>query len=165
MKNFSKGQFGFDLNFLKRHLEVVLLSTPDDKKQLIIAPSIQGRILTSTSNGMEARSYGWINHELIASKKTAPHINAFGGEDRFWIGPEAGQFGLFFKHGDAFTFENSQVPAVIDTEPFELIHHNSDSAVFRKEAALRNYSDTAFSIRIDRTIRLLSDQQDRKSVV
>jgi hypothetical protein len=25
-----------------------------------------------------------------------PHINVFGGEDRFWLGPEGGQFSIFF---------------------------------------------------------------------
>jgi len=33
--------------------------------------------------------YGWINRELVASGKRQKHINAFGGEDRFWLaGPE-----------------------------------------------------------------------------
>ena len=29
-------------------------------------------------------------------------MNVFGGEDRFWLGPEGGQFALYFKAGDPF---------------------------------------------------------------
>ena len=34
--------------------------------------------------------------DIIASGKTQPHINVYGGEDRFWLGPEGGQFSIFF---------------------------------------------------------------------
>jgi hypothetical protein len=40
----------------------------------------------------QRHGFGWINRKLIASRKIQPHINVFGGEDRFWIGPEGGQF-------------------------------------------------------------------------
>ena len=41
------------------------------------------------------------------------------GEDRFWLGPEGGQFALFFKKGDPFDLDHWQTPAMMDTEPFE----------------------------------------------
>ena len=59
--------------------------------------------MTSTARGLKGRSYGWINHDLIASKEIQKQMNAYGGEDRFWLGPEGGQFSLFFKKGDPFT--------------------------------------------------------------
>ncbi|MFI5134725.1 MAG: DUF6786 family protein [Chitinophagales bacterium] len=157
--NFSKGQFGYDLKFLEEHIHPIVLSGKNKNQQLIIAPQFQGRIMTSTANGPEGKSFGWINHELIESKKIHKNINPFGGEDRFWMGPEAGQFGLFFKHGEAFTFENSQVPSAIDTEEFDLMNQDATSAVFRKDCSLINYANTKFDIRIERKINLLNEEK------
>jgi len=42
--------------------------------------------MTSSARGAGGASFGWINRDLIASKKIQPHINVFGGEDRFWLG-------------------------------------------------------------------------------
>jgi hypothetical protein len=41
----------------------------------------------------------WVNRALIASGKIAQHMNAVGGEDRIWLGPEGGQFSIFFAPG------------------------------------------------------------------
>jgi hypothetical protein len=60
-------------------------------------------------------SYGWINYGLIKSGEHQPHMNAFGGEERFWLSPEGGQFSIYFKKGKSFDFENWQTPAIIDT--------------------------------------------------
>jgi len=88
-------------------------------------------------------SYGWINRELITSGKTLPHMNAFGGEDRFWMGPEGGQFSVFFAKGATFEFANWCTPAVLDTLPFKVISTSGDHAVFGARFALTNYSGPA----------------------
>ena len=69
--------------------------------------------MTSTAGGDAGLSFGWINRELIASGKMQPHMNAFGGEDRFWMGPEGGQFSIFFAKGAKFEFADWFTPAVI----------------------------------------------------
>jgi hypothetical protein len=115
--------------------------------------------MTSTAAGDEGLSFGWINRELIASGEIQPHINAFGGEDRFWIGPEGGQFSIFFAKGAAFTPEQWQTPAPIDTEPFELVESDSRRAVFKRDVQLTNYSDTIFDLRVDREVRLLTPEE------
>ena len=67
--------------------------------------------MTSTAGGDAGLSFGWINRELIASGKLLPHMNAFGGEDRFWMGPEGGQFSIFFAKGAKFEFADWFTPA------------------------------------------------------
>ncbi len=71
--------------------------------------------MTSTTDGRNGPSFGWVNHELIASRKQVEHMNAFGGEERIWLGPEGGQFSVYFKKGTEFTFDNWFVPAAFDT--------------------------------------------------
>lgn len=154
--NMQKGSFGYDLAFLKKyHNDLVLLEDSSSDAKLIVLPAYQGRIMTSTSNGMAGMSFGWINHELISSKEITPHIYAVGGEERFWLGPEGGQFSIYFKKDSAFDFEHWQVPKEIDTEPFELVSSTTLEAFFKKTMHLKNYTGSTFDIGVNRNIHLL----------
>jgi len=151
---FIKGTFGYDLDFLKQyHKDLIVLG--DENSQVIIAPAYQGRVMTSTADGDKCPSFGWINHDLIASKKIAEHMNAVGGEERFWLGPEGGQFSIYFKKGTEFKFDNWYVPKEIDSEPFDLVSSTKKEAIFKKQMHLENYSGNKFDLTVDRIIRFL----------
>ena len=153
-----KGTFGFDLQFLKKyHKDLILLGDGSDAgAQIIILPAYQGRVMTSTADGNGGMSFGWINYDLIDSNKEEEHFHAFGGEERFWLGPEGGQFSIFFKKGDPFDFDHWYVPKAIDTEPFILVSSSKTEANFQREMYLKNYSGFEFNLRVNRHIRLLS---------
>ncbi|HPO14282.1 MAG TPA: hypothetical protein PLI09_12630 [Candidatus Hydrogenedentes bacterium] len=151
--------FGDDVAFLKQYTEVVTLSDAQNEAQVAVVPAYQGRVMTSSAAGADGISFGWINRELISSKKTVPHINVFGGEDRFWMGPEGGQFAIFFSKGDAFDLEHWQTPAVIDTDAYELVSKTADSAVFTKTAQVTNWTGTKFDVQIDRAVKLLNAEK------
>ena len=152
----QKGTFGYDLEFLrKHHKDLVLLEKGD--AQLIVLPAYQGRIMTSTAEGNAGASFGWLNHELIASGKFTEHFSAFGGEERFWLGPEGGQFSIYFKKGVDFKFENWFVPKELDTEAFDLVASDKTSAQFEKQMHLDNFSGTSFDLKVNRKISLLDD--------
>lgn len=157
----SNGQptFADDVAFLRQHLEVITLSDPEGNAQVAVVPAYQGRAMTSTARGPAGASYGWVNQELIASGEVRPHINVYGGEDRFWMGPEGGQFAIFFPPGAPFDLEHWQTPAVIDTEPFEVVETTGDRVVFRKTAQVQNRAGTIFDVRIDRVVRLLTPEK------
>ncbi|MBA7487127.1 hypothetical protein ES707_22689 [subsurface metagenome] len=151
----AKITFGNDMAFLKKYTDVVILSDTSGSSRVAVLPTMQGRAMTSTAEGMDGLSFGWINRELIASGKIAEHINVFGGEDRFWIGPEGGQFSVFFKKDVQFDLEHWFTPAPIDTEPFELVSKSKNRALLKKDMQLENYSGTIFNLRVDREIRVL----------
>jgi hypothetical protein len=148
--------FGEDLEFLKKHTTVVVLSEKAGGAQVAVAPALQGRVMTSTAGGERGLSFGWINRELFEAGKFAQHINVFGGEDRFWMGPEGGQFSIFFAKGASFDLDHWFTPAAVDTEPFEVVATGKDRARFRRSIQLANYSGTKFDVQVDREIRLLS---------
>jgi len=148
--------FGEDLAFLQKHVDVLTLSDKAGKARVALVPAYQGRVMTSTATGDQGLSYGWINRELIASGKFAQHINVFGGEDRFWMGPEGGQYSIFFAKGVPFDLEHWFTPAPIDTEPFRVVSHSGTKAAFRHTFQLTNYSGTVFSVQADREVRLLT---------
>jgi len=156
-EEFQKGTFGYDADFLSKHQETVILK--NDQAMLAICPAYQGRVMTSTSGGKKGLSYGWINYKLIESRDILRHINPVGGEDRFWLGPEGGQFSIFFKKGDQFTLEDWQTPAVIDTETYNMVSASETSVSFEKEFQIENYSGTSITVKVDRSISLLSDSQ------
>ena len=147
--------FADDLAFLKEHAEVVVLADSTGKSQVALITAMQGRIMTSTANGPEGVSFGWINRELIESGEIQEHINVFGGEDRFWLGPEGGQFSIFFKKGVEFNLDNWFTPAPIDTEPFELVSSTKNSAIFKRDMKLENFSETTLDLRVDREVKVL----------
>ena len=147
--------FGDDTTFLKDHTEVLVLSDTKGASKVAVVPAWQGRVMTSSSDGEAGFSYGWINRELIASGKILPHMNAFGGEDRFWMGPEGGQFSIFFEKGVKFDFANWFTPAIFDTLPFSVISRSSDNIMFGAKFSLTNYSGTRFEIEVKRSVQLL----------
>jgi hypothetical protein len=154
--------FGEDLAFLRKHTEVIVLSDKTGAQQVAVIPAYQGRIMTSTANGANGLSFGWVNRELIASGKTQPHINVYGGEDRFWIGPEGGQFSVFFAKGAKFDLEHWFTPPAFDTEPFEVASTSQDRIVCRRQMQLINYSGTIFNFEVKREIRLLDASETWK---
>ncbi len=151
----GKTTFGQDLSFLKKHTDVVVIQDKSGSSQVAVLPALQGRAMTSTAEGLDGLSFGWINRELIASGKIAEHINVYGGEDRFWIGPEGGQYSIFFKKDVPFDLEHWFTPAPIDTEPFELVSKSKNLAILKKDMQLENFSGTIFNLRVDREIRVL----------
>jgi hypothetical protein len=147
--------FGDDAAFLKSHTELIVLSDEKGLAKVAIAPAWQGRVMTSTAGADAGPSFGWINRELIASGKLLPHMNAFGGEDRFWMGPEGGQFSIFFAKGTKFEFADWFTPAAFDTLPFKVVRQSKDKAAFASEFNLTNYSGTRFKVAVNREVRLL----------
>lgn len=161
----EKGTFGYDIDFLSKHKKTIVLKNNNDKCQIAIVPDYQGRVMTSTSDGLNGKSYGWINYELISSNKFEKHINVFGGEDRFWLGPEGGQYSIFFKEGDDFNIDNWYTPKAIDTEPFSLVSHTDNRAVFNKQFGLTNYQGFEFEIEVLREISILDKASIEKSLL
>ncbi len=147
------------VSFVNAHSKLILLSTDSDGAAVAVWPAMQGRILTSSAAGMDGHSFGWYNRDLIASGKAQPHMNAVGGEDRLWIGPEGGQFSIFFAPGVRFDLDHWYTPAPIDTEAFDIVHQSKTSVSFRKAFQVANYSGTKFDVQIDREVRLLTSEQ------
>ncbi|MCX7826321.1 MAG: hypothetical protein N2689_12300 [Verrucomicrobiae bacterium] len=152
----SAANFGDDLAFLQKYTEVIILADKAAQAKVALAPAWQGRVMTSTATGDAGLSFGWINRELIASRKLQQHINVFGGEDRFWMGPEGGQFSIFFAQGVPFDLQHWFTPAAIDTEPYKVVGQSADKARFTHTFALVNYCGTKFDVRVDREVRLLT---------
>lgn len=160
MLNDSTNLYGWNRDFLKKHIEIIELK--NGNSLIALVPAWQGRVMTSSADGDNGYSCGWINHKTVAMEELQPHMNAFGGEERLWLGPEGGQYSIYFKKGDEFIYDNWQTPAFIDSEPFETISINDTSASFARETEFENYSGAKFRIRIERQVVLLGEDEIRK---
>lgn len=158
------GSFAQDLKFLRAHTDIHVLKDEASGAQVAVAPAWQGRVMTSSAAGDQGASLGWIHRENIKTgilppaKRTglARHIHIFGGEERFWLGPEGGQYGLFFPPApQPYTFENWFTPALIDTEPFEVVSSSPRRIDFKKDASIINRKGTDFRLGISRSVEIL----------
>lgn len=151
----SVSAFDDDVAFLKKYSRVIVLRDPESGSRVAVMPGLQARVMTSTAGASGSESYGWINRSFFEAGDTSIHMNAFGGEERIWLGPEGGQFSIFFPADSAFTFENWRTPRLIDLDAWDIIAQTEETASFGKSASLTNYSGTIFNIRLNREIRIL----------
>ena len=151
----SEKTFGQDVEFLNQYVETIVLSN-NEGSQIVLVPNYQGRTMTSTSRGSDGTSYGYVNYDAIASETLDPQINLYGGEDRMWISPEGGQNSVFFDPDVQMEYANWRTPASLDTEAFELVEQDSNSASFTRQTKLVNWSKFEFNIQMDRKVILLN---------
>ncbi len=155
-----EGTYTYDADFLRKYTKgVIELSDATGQAKVLLSAEYQGRVMTSTASGDEGSSYGWMNYRLIASGEKKKQFNPIGGEERFWLGPEGGQYSFYFHQGDSFSIEHWQVPPMIDTEAFDVVESNSSSATFSKKTFITNYSGSVFDLVIERKISLLNKGQ------
>ncbi|WP_346238742.1 DUF6786 family protein [Niabella insulamsoli] len=166
MDTLKKGSFGFDLDFLgSRDSGLVILKSSDTLAQIIVSPKYQAKVFTSTANGAAGKSYGWVNYKAF-DEAVNTHMNAYGGEDRLWLGPEGGKFSLFFKPGAEMVFEQWHTPPAIDTESWQKETQTQQRVDLTKRLTITNYAGTKLDMRLERSVSILSkaDMQSRLNI-
>jgi hypothetical protein len=153
----SFGTFAFDYQFLSKYDSLILLQSDDSDARVIVSPRYQGKVFTSTATGDQGFSFGWVNYKAFGDSINQ-HMNAYGGENRLWLGPEGGVFSLFFKPKTEMVYENWKTPSTVDTESWLVVNKNSTDVLMRKDMHLINYQGTELSLRVDRSVRILSRQ-------
>lgn len=161
---FKKGSFGYDLSFLRQKDTVIVLYSRDGKGKVVVSPRYQGKVFTSTADGLNGKSFGWINYNAFSSKKLDSHMNAYGGEDRLWIGPEGGKFALFFRPRSKMVFANWHTPPGVDFEDWKTTSSNNKRASLTKSMQLVNYAGTLLTLSVDRDIEIIDVPDIKKAL-
>ncbi|GAB3425582.1 DUF6786 family protein [Niabella aquatica] len=155
MENHAQGTFGYDARFLTRYDSgLVVLKSKDGLSQVIVSPKYQAKVFTSSADGLNGKSFGWVNYKAFDGP-VDEHMNGYGGEDRLWLGPEGGVFSLYFKPGAKMEFANWKTPAPIDTEAWSLVSSDAASVTMSKDMNLTNYAGTLLKIKADRSVTLM----------
>ena len=149
--------FDEDVAFLSRHGAIKVLSAPNGA-QVAISSSYQARVMTSTL-AFGGPSLGFINRAFIEAGKTGTQFDNYGGEDRFWLGPEGGQYGLYFPAQQPFSFDHWQTPHGLQEGAWVITSESPESVTFDRNLSLSNYGKRAFQVQVERVISLLSQEQ------
>jgi hypothetical protein len=145
--------FADDVAFLSKYGAVHVLEGKGGAR-VALSAKYQGRVMTSAVE-QSGTSFGWINRDFIGAGKTGTQFDNYGGEDRFWLGPEGGQFGLYFPPGKPFAFDTWQVPSALQEGAWDMAEATPARAVFKKTMSVTNWSGIAFTLEIERTVRLV----------
>jgi hypothetical protein len=146
--------FDADVALLGRHGRVIVLAD-GDAGRVAIAPTLQGRVMTSAVSA-RGPSMGWVNHAFLAAGRTGTPFDNYGGEDRFWLGPEGGQFGLYFAPGDPYTFARWQTPEALNEGAWTVREEGARRVVLARGLHVKNHAGTAFDLDVERSVSLLT---------
>lgn len=155
----KRNMFKQDVDFLKQHTDVLVISDQSGDAKVAICGALQGRVMTSTASGDDGFSFGWINRDFIALGENNRHFNPYGGEDRFWLGPEGGQFSVFFEKGAAFDLENWFTPQAVNEGSYELVREEDNRVLFKEKMFVENYSNYEFDLELTREIKVLEKNE------
>jgi Family of unknown function (DUF6786) len=144
-----------DTDFLEKHGKLYVLTTSSGGK-VAASAQYQGRVMTSAVD-LGGRSLGWINRAFIESGRSGTAFDNYGGEDRFWLGPEGGQYALFFAPGKPFVFANWRTPAALQEGTWEVKESSADRVIFTRTMALSNYAGRKFTVEVERKVRVMPD--------
>jgi hypothetical protein len=147
--------FADDVAFLRAHGEIEILEAPGGGR-IAVSPKYQGRVMTSAV-AADGRSIGFLHRAFIEAGKTGTAFDNYGGEDRFWLGPEGGQFALYFPPGAPFSFDRWQTPAAFQEGAWPVVERSPQSLTMKRSMHVVNYAGTAFDLEVTRTVRLLSE--------
>ena len=148
------GTFEDDLAFLQKHGPVILLESKAGGR-VAVSAKYQGRVMTSAV-AKGSSSLGFVHRAFIEKGQTGTPFDNYGGEDRFWFGPEGGQFALYFPPGAPFKFDKWQTPTAMQEGPWPIKEQGPAHVVFERDMKLSNYAGTPFELTVTRTVRLLS---------
>jgi len=156
MKEFEKGTFGYDLNYLNQKDDnLIVLSGNEGKSQIIVSAKYQAKVFTSTAEGLDGTSMGFVNYKFFDAGIIDEHMNGFGGENRFWLGPEGGKYSIYFNKDSEQVFDNWHTPKPIDIEPWHVTSINDRQVAFSKEMEVTNYAGYRLKLRVDRTVSMI----------
>ncbi len=148
--------FDDDVAFLAAHGTVKVL-TAENGGRIAVSPSYQGRVMTSAVGAGEP-SLGFINKAFITEGKTATQFDNYGGEDRFWLGPEGGQFALYFAPKAPFSFDHWQTPHGFQEGAWEIANETASGVTFKRALSVTNYQNKKFDVEVEREVSLITPE-------
>jgi len=142
-------------DFLSDHTKVIELA--DDRAgRVIVCPEYQGRVMTSTLDGEDGASFGFICHDFIEKGQNDPVFNNYGGEERMWISPEGGQFSLWFEPGlKTQELKDWYTPKDLNQGPWQVVADDDPALKMQRAMRLQNTSGTRFDVLVTRDVRML----------
>jgi hypothetical protein len=114
----------------------------------------------TSSVAAHGASLGFVNRAFIEAGRTGTAFDNYGGEDRFWLGPEGSRFALYFAPGKPLEFKSWQTPAAFQEGEWPEVEGGTElSVTFAKRVTLTNYAKTELDLEVRRKLSLLTSEQ------
>ena len=156
-------KFAEDVEFLSKHGAIKVLESTAGGR-IAVSGKYQARVMTSAVEATGA-SLGFVNRSFIEAGKTGTAFDNYGGEDRFWLGPEGGQYALYFPAGKPFEFGNWQTPSAFqEGEWLTKEGASATSVTFTRSMTLSNYAKTELVIDVERKLSVLGAEQAKTAL-
>jgi len=152
--------FEEDVAFLSQHGPIKVLTSANGGR-IAVSSQYQARVMTSAV-GEHQPSLGFINRQFIEAGQTGTAFDNYGGEDRFWLGPEGGQYGLYFPASKPFSFEFWQTPHAMQEGAWQVRAESPTSITYAHAFSVSNYEQREFKLEVERKLTLLSPEQARE---
>ncbi len=143
-----------DLAFLRAHGPAEVLTSPGGGA-VVVSARWQGRVMTSAVEPHGA-SLGFVHRAFLEAGKTGTAFDNYGGEDRFWLGPEGGQYGLYFPPRAPFVIDSWQTPHEMQEGEWEVRSRDTSRVTFARTMHVTNWSGTSFDVAVERSVHVLS---------
>jgi hypothetical protein len=156
-------KFTEDVEFLNQHgAGIKVLESPAGGR-IAVSGKYQARVMTSAVDA-DGSSLGFVNKTFIEAGKTGTAFDNYGGEDRFWLGPEGGQYALYFPFGKPFEFGNWQTPHAFQEGQWQEKAASATSISYARSLLLSNYAKTEFKVDVERKVSLLSATETKAAL-
>jgi hypothetical protein len=156
-------KFDEDVEFLSLHGAAVKVLQAPSGGCIAVSGKYQARVMTSAVEA-QAASLGFVNRGFIEAGKTGTAFDNYGGEDRFWLGPEGGQYALYFAAEKPFEFGNWQTPHAFQEGEWQEKTSSASSVTFAHSLSLANYAKTEFKVDVERKVSLLDAEQAKAAL-
>ena len=150
------------LESIKFKTNIVELTTNEGKARLLIAPELNGKILTSTNNYLTGNSNGWIDTCQLSSDEV--NAESIGGEERIWLGPLGGQHSFYYQQIEPLDENNWLVPYPIGKKGFSILAVNENNIKLQKEITITNFFGTTFTLELLRDIKVLNHSEIQENL-
>jgi hypothetical protein len=142
-----------DVKFLGEKADALVLRA-EGGGPVVVSPKLTARVMTSAFSEDEP-GFGLVAREVVAAPPVARGFNNYGGEDRLWLAPEGGPYGLYFDAGAKQELANWYVPLAMDGGPRTLVAKDAASAAFRDRISLTNVKRVKLELSIERRVEAL----------
>jgi hypothetical protein len=135
-----------DAGFLAKHADGQLVISGTGG--YVYTPSLQGRVMISAVDLSEP-SQGFLNYDEVQAPTEGTAFTNYGGEDRFWIGPEGSEYSFYFDPKSEMDRDLWRVPTDLNNGPF---HSTSSANRMERRLTLNNMQGNRFDLRVERSI-------------
>ncbi|KAA3605678.1 MAG: hypothetical protein DWQ01_18780 [Planctomycetota bacterium] len=151
--DYSDHDFAAQATFLKEAADGILLESGTGA--IVVSPTLQGRVMTSTLH-RGGVGLGFVNRAVVQNPPAESAFFNYGGEDRFWLGPEGGPYSLYFQPGDPFDRDLWQVPEALNEGAWQVVSQDPTSVRMSQSMSLQNRVGSTYEVDVDRSVEVLS---------